>query len=1099
MKQAIIGNELYVYLNEPQVIDLSGVDMGEIDKVYVQEELYDLFLEQNPELEGKLAKKNYLIHTVQEPVWYETMVQPEPVKVEIVVDDSQVEGIYPYDEGGYVVVPKSFSTSPEGYEQYVTVDVDGNVGYEGIHWVTGSYPVNYTLEDGDGYIGDKKSYTILITQEPRPDVIPDGWTNHQIFSAEDTVTGNSLTFTTLPYSIQDGTGRETLQIFCDIESKQGPALPWNKTQIQDGENTIELPSEMTSGAYAMTVRYELWSNKTGDLLHAIWYYYNFNYAQAAPEPVQVTIEVDTNEVAASYPYDGEGYSFTPKEFTTNPTGYEDHVVIDVDGNSQIEGMILTEGNHTVNYTLADGDGYVGDAKSYTIVVTKEAAPEELDIIPDGWSNGDEVSAENTVTGNSLTFTTLPYSVQGGDGMEYVQIFYTIKEATEGTEIVSETPTQAEGENTIELPSTITSGAYTMTVEYQLHDGDGALVTSIQYTYKFNYEPYILTYDYSYISGNYIATCTGFEGNDPVDLVIPSTVVNNKKTYHVREITNDAFMNCGLTTIDIGLEVTDVGERVFANNSSGSPVNVWMRASTPPTKGADVFAGTTLGTLHVQQGALSTYQSSDWGNLSWQSIVDDIQVLDFEYNEETNTATITGTSYSTLTGINIPKTVTKDNVTYTVTAIAKLAFSDKKNITSVNFPEYEEGDVDINVGQAAFIGTAVTSVHIPKNVTSGSRIFNTCNSLEDITIEDGSYGFKTSDFGVLNNSSSKDKLTRVELKHVTPPLVSKSVFNNRDLSTCTLVVPKGTLDAYNQSDWASLGFLAIVEKESGDEEQEPIQVTIEVDTNEVTASYAYDAEGYAFTPKSFTTNPTGYEDNVSISVGSQAYNEGMTLSEGTYTVNYVLNSTDEYTGDSKAYTIIVTKEATPEPSYTLQYTYDKSSPTANCDGFVGDDPVNLVIPSTVDYNGNTYRVRMITKNAFSALSSQESLKSVTLPDRLTIIGKNSFTNNHALSTITIPDSVNQIADYAFSYCGLTTIVIGTGVTNVENGAFAANSGSSPVNVWMKRLTPPPTKGVDVFKGTTLGTLHVPQGKLADYQASKWYTEETWQSIVDDIVE
>ena len=66
----------------------------------------------------------------------------------------------------------------------------------------------------------------------------------------------------------------------------------------------------------------------------------------------------------------------------------------------------------------------------------------------------------------------------------------------------------------------------------------------------------------------------------------------------------------------------------------------------------------------------------------------------------------------------------------------------------------------------------------------------------------------------------------------------------------------------------------------------------------------------------------------------------------------------------------------------------------------------------------------------------SLSSVIIPDEVTSIGNNAF-NGCVLTSITIPNSVEEIGEYAFANNGsLTTAILGDGITEIENGTFNA---------------------------------------------------------------
>ena len=66
---------------------------------------------------------------------------------------------------------------------------------------------------------------------------------------------------------------------------------------------------------------------------------------------------------------------------------------------------------------------------------------------------------------------------------------------------------------------------------------------------------------------------------------------------------------------------------------------------------------------------------------------------------------------------------------------------------------------------------------------------------------------------------------------------------------------------------------------------------------------------------------------------------------------------------------------------------------------------------------------------------DSLTSVTIPDSVTSMGAYVFYDCDYLTSVTIPDSVTIIGDGAFSYCsGLTSVTIPDSVTSIGNDAF-----------------------------------------------------------------
>ena len=62
-------------------------------------------------------------------------------------------------------------------------------------------------------------------------------------------------------------------------------------------------------------------------------------------------------------------------------------------------------------------------------------------------------------------------------------------------------------------------------------------------------------------------------------------------------------------------------------------------------------------------------------------------------------------------------------------------------------------------------------------------------------------------------------------------------------------------------------------------------------------------------------------------------------------------------------------------------------------------------------------------------------SITIPDSVTSIGDYAFSYCTSLTSIEIPDSVTSIGDYAFSYCtSLTSVKIPNSVTSIGDYAF-----------------------------------------------------------------
>jgi hypothetical protein len=157
--------------------------------------------------------------------------------------------------------------------------------------------------------------------------------------------------------------------------------------------------------------------------------------------------------------------------------------------------------------------------------------------------------------------------------------------------------------------------------------------------------------------------------------------------------------------------------------------------------------------------------------------------------------------------------------------------------------------------------------------------------------------------------------------------------------------------------------------------------------------------------------------------------------------------------------------------------------------------NIVIPSSINDNGNTYTVTSIANGAFSF---KGSITSVSIPNTVTVIGENAFSQCSQLSSVSIGDGVTEIMSSAFNGCtSLTSVDLGNSVAYIRRGAFhlcpirfltipasvtfiGSNNFDTGGAITCYATTPPECE-TNAF-GSFENILAVPEASLPDYSAA-----------------
>lgn len=368
-------------------------------------------------------------------------------------------------------------------------------------------------------------------------------------------------------------------------------------------------------------------------------------------------------------------------------------------------------------------------------------------------------------------------------------------------------------------------------------------------------------------------------------------------------------------------------------------------------------------------------------------------LYFDLNAATQTATLArNAEYKALTTLTVPGTITVDNQTYTVKAVAQQAFQDCASLTSV---EFEEGVEDI--GMWAFYScTGIRELHLPSTLTrvqdSG---FSRCSSIETLVLPDnlteiGSFGFGTlssltsltlpANMTELKNNAfaSCSKLTEINFNNASVT-ISGNAFASSGMTT--LVVPSNVVigsGAFSRSSRLA-------------------SVTFSEGVQEVGESAFYECNALASVTIPSTMKTIG---------GNAFYNcraiEEISLPESLEKI------------DGMAFYGCSALKTVTWPSSVQRM---ENATFYECAGLQ-----SITLPATMESIGNM---------AFQGCSN---LASITLPEGIPSIGEGLFNGCASLTSVNIPSSVTSIGQNAFRSSGLTRIDIPEGTTSIGDAAF-----------------------------------------------------------------
>ena len=563
-----------------------------------------------------------------------------------------------------------------------------------------------------------------------------------------------------------------------------------------------------------------------------------------------------------------------------------------------------------------------------------------------------------------------------------------------------------------------------------------------------------------------------------DVVIPSTVTYNNRTYKVTRIHDWAFWGCkGLKSVTIPGSIKYIGSEAFYfcsnyiiniediaawcniemdDNScllyknlyhNGEEIRDLVIPDNVTVIGKDAFRGCgSLTSVTIPNSVKSIKQYAFQGCKNLTSI-----------NIPTSMSLILAYTFA---GCSSLKNVTIPN---NISVIFAYAFSGCTSLTSITIPNSVTGMGGFAFEQCSSLQsvtlsnnmtsideyefwncTSLTSISIPNSITSIKYgAFSGCSGLSSITIPKsvtsiGKYAFQ--------NCTG---LTTIKSEIEDPFEIDTNVFSSSDTdiyATATLIVPKGKKSAYNSTEgWKNFKYIV----EEGEFVVDGIYY--KVDENNTASvikgnrTYSGDIVIPAY------VNYDGKKYNVT-SIDEYAFQSCSGLTSVTIPNSVTSIGSSAFTGCSGLTSVTIPNSVETiggsafDGCSGLTFVTIPNSVT-RIGGDIFDGCSGLV--SIKVESGNTQYDSRNDCNAIIEKSSQTLIagcKNTIIPNSVTSIGSHAFSHCESLTSITFPNSVTSIGYAAFCYCsGLTSVTIPNSVTSIGSSAFTGCSGLTSITV------------------------------------------------------
>ena len=650
-----------------------------------------------------------------------------------------------------------------------------------------------------------------------------------------------------------------------------------------------------------------------------------------------------------------------------------------------------------------------------------------------------------------------------------------------------------------------------------------------------------------------------------EIVLPSTL---------KTIGEWAFSNCdNVSRIELPASLDSIGNYAFWSVDNLS--TVISRIQHPFKISESVFAlgdkwdysGDTekqiftpsSANLYVPEGTKSLYQSTEGWNMfagMYEGELKEAVIgsLKYAYLQSTKVATVVSGEYSELTEVEIPSSITIDNVVYQVKEIGTGAFRGFGNIQSFTFNGGLEKIDDnafqwcygaefgpmpstlMSIGSYAFCDCDRVQVfELPEGVLSiGNNAFESCSYLQKVILPNSLTSIGDRAFFDCGN------LITVVSRIQAPFDIHQNVFGSLyesywegdtyiehyNPSPATLCVPEGTMGKYKAlQGWLMFSDFVegeLVEITSGDlsyianSTKKEATVTKGENYDQLTnvtipGSFVYDGVEYrviAIGTRAFANTPitsVTIEDGVK-SIGQEAFNSCYRLTQVNFPSTLTEILSDAFNSCSRITSLFIPASVTSISNWAFTWMNRLNTIQVAAENTVYDsrNNCNAIIETSTNTLIAGAKSTVIPADVVSigdcAFSSRE-MSEISIPGSVKTIGNSAFNSCQYLTEVILPEGVETLQDNAFRNCErLITIEFPTTLKNF--GGWIVGGCNNLVNV-VSNIEDPKEIMESVFDDNyglySRATLWVPKGKINTYRGVEgWNRFENYDELLGDIL-